>query len=197
MKLLIVDDHPLFNIGLAAALASAQSDVKVASANTLQEGMLLAESFGPDIVLLDYYLHGTNGLEALDLFGSNFPLIARIVISGDERGSVESLARAHGASGFISKALPLEVIWRAIGAVMQGGEWWAQAKNGVDLHAITLRQREVLQLLAKGRSNKEIAQALGITERTVKMHVSDLLARSGGSNRIQLLNLARDRRWLL
>jgi DNA-binding NarL/FixJ family response regulator len=197
MKLLIVDDHPLFNVGLAAALASAQSDVQVASANTLQEGLLLAESFGPDIVLLDYYLHGTDGLEALDLFGRNFPLIARVVISGDERGSVESLARTHGASGFISKAQPLEMIWRAIEIVMQGGECWEPQRSSVDVQDITLRQREVLQLLAKGQSNKEIAQALGITERTVKMHVGDLLARSGGGNRIQLLNLARDKRWLM
>jgi DNA-binding NarL/FixJ family response regulator len=224
MKILVVDDHPLFNMGLTTALihaaqaAAGMAALQVQSATTLEQGLQLAASFAPDIVLLDYHLPHSSGLEALQTFADQFPWIARVVISGDERAEVAVQARAHGASGLISKALPIEEVLFAIQTIAAGAEWWVepQANSLVDAEsawpslpaalddqhpgtdamdqaepAFTLRQLQVLRLLNSGLNNRDIADQLLISERTVKQHISDMLAKSGVTNRVQLLNRVR------
>ncbi len=219
MKLLLVDDHPLFRTGLAAALNNlcesrhnaARPRTRIAAASTMEQGLALATRFAPDIVLLDYHLQESSGLQVLREFACRFPLIARVVISGDDSPHTRTLVRAEGASGFISKTLAIEAVWSAITAVAEGGEWWHAPEPGFHLSdaarlrtdqtlaspaPATLRQLEVLHLIAQGLGNRAIAQALFITERTVKQHVSDLFAKSGANNRIQLLHAAKHRGWL-
>jgi DNA-binding NarL/FixJ family response regulator len=226
MKILVVDDHPLFNIGLTTALihaaqaAAGMAALQVQSATTLQQGLQLAASFAPDIVLLDYHLPHSSGLEALQAFADQFPWIARVVISGDERAELAVQARAHGASGLISKALPIEEVLLAIQTIAAGAEWWAEPQTISltyaesawpslpaaldDLHtgtdamdqaepAFTLRQLQVLRLLGSGLNNRGIADQLLISERTVKQHISDMMAKSRVTNRVQLLNRVRDK----
>jgi DNA-binding NarL/FixJ family response regulator len=229
MKLLLVDDHPLFNAGLAMALRHAHAGMarparpeplQVQTATTLHEGLELAASYAPDMVLLDYHLRGSSssssssGAHALQAFAKRFPWIARIVVSGDERAEVASLARMHSASGFISKTSPIDQIWRAVQAIAAGAEWWGPpgplqpspdpgpgesdgrfeggASAASARHSFTLRQLEVLQFLSKGLNNREIANALFISERTVKQHISDMLTKSAVANRVQLLNTVRN-----
>jgi DNA-binding NarL/FixJ family response regulator len=225
MNLLLVDDHPLFSAGLATALrhAHAGSPPSVRSrrlqlqvATTLTEALGLAASFAPDMVLLDYHLRGSTGAQVVQAFAEKFPWIARVVISGDESAEVLALARRHGASGFVSKTLPIDQIWQAIQAIASGAEWWALPESlppGPELRTdghggvaggapaaprmagqtFTLRQLEVLQLLNSGLNNREIANALFISERTVKQHISDMLTKSAVANRVQLLNTVRGR----
>lgn len=217
MKILLVDDHPLFNMGLTTALIHAAqatagtAALRVQSATTLQQGLQLADSFAPDIVLLDYHLPHSTGLEALQAFADQFPWIARVVISGDERAELAVQARAHGASGLISKALPIEQVLFAIQTIASGAEWWAQpqissltdadsewpslraALDDQAEPAFTLRQLQVLHLLGNGLNNRDIADQLLISERTVKQHISDMMAKSGVTNRVQLLNRVRDK----
>jgi DNA-binding NarL/FixJ family response regulator len=226
MKILVVDDHPLFSMGLTTALIHAgqaavgMAALQVQSATTLQQGLQLAASFAPDIVLLDYHLPDSSGQEALQTFADQFPWIARVVISGDERAEVAVQARAHGASGLISKALPIEEVLFAIQTIATGAEWWVEPQITSVTHvdsawpslptalndqhpgtdamdqaepAFTLRQLQVLRLLGGGLNNRDIADQLLISERTVKQHISDMMAKSRVANRVQLLNRMRDK----
>ncbi len=230
MKILLVDDHPLFNMGLTTALIHAAqvsagiAALQVQSATSLQLGLQLAASFAPDIVLLDYHLPDSTGPQALQTFADKFPWIARVVISGDERAELAVQARAHGASGLISKALPIQEVLFAIQAIAAGAEWWAAPQISSLAHtdapwsslpaalasqhaladaqeqgdavftlAFTFRQLQVLRLLGNGLNNREIADQLLISERTVKQHISDMMAKSKVSNRVQLLNRVRDK----
>jgi DNA-binding NarL/FixJ family response regulator len=230
MNLLLVDDHPLFSAGLATALRHAHADsttraraepLQLRTATTLTEGLGLAASFSPDMVLLDYHLRGSTGAQVIQAFAEQFPWIARVVISGDESADVMGLARRYGASGFISKTLRIDQMWQAIQAIASGAEWWMQPESLPDsLDArrsghdgglpggtanasptagllFTLRQREVLQLLSSGLNNREIANTLFISERTVKQHISDMLTKSAVANRVQLLNAVRSQGLLM
>jgi DNA-binding NarL/FixJ family response regulator len=141
-------------------------------------------------------------LQVLREFANKLPWIARVVISGDTREHVQELARANAASGFIAKTLPIDTVWQALQTIAAGGEWWmGQAnpslpKENSTSAMFTLRQLEVLALIDQGMSNKAIADSLYITERTVKQHTSDLLARCGAVNRVQLLHISRAKGWL-
>lgn len=203
MNLLLVDDHPLFGVGLAHALTTSASGMQVQTATSLAQGLEMAAANADidiDIVLIDYHLGAQNGIEGLRRFGQQFPLVARVLISGDETPTLLAAARAAGASGFIGKSQPLEHMLAALHAVADGG----LAFGLIPRHALppvsaaaapqpTLRQMEVLALVAHGQPNKRIAAALGIAERTVKLHITALLLQMGASNRTHLLVLARER----
>jgi len=201
MNLLLVDDHPLFGVGLAHALTTSAPGMQVLTATSLSEGLEIAAANADlDIVLVDYHLGAHNGIEGLRRFGQQFPLVARVLISGDETPTLLAAARAAGASGFLGKSQPLEHMLAALHAVADGG----LAFGLIPRHALppvsaaaaplpTLRQMEVLALVAHGQPNKRIAAALGIAERTVKLHITALLLLMGASNRTHLLVLARER----
>ncbi len=203
MRILVIDDHPLFNAGIAAALQlHAQGSAQIATATNLEDGLELALQFGPDIVLLDYHLPDTSGLQLLQMFAVRFPWTARVVMSGDERAELVAAARANGASGFISKTKAAETVWQALQAIAQGQEWWPDqtAPSGselLDTAQLTPRQSQVLRYISQGWSNRDIAHKLAIAERTVKQHMSDLLAKTATTNRDTLLQSARSRGWLL
>jgi len=201
MNLLLVDDHPLFGVGLAHALTTVAPGMQVLTATSLSQGLeIAAANANLDIVLVDYHLGVHNGIEGLRRFGQQFPLVARVLISGDETPTLLAAARAAGASGFLGKSQPLEHMLAALHAVADGG----LAFGLIPRHALppvsavaaplpTLRQMEVLALVAHGQPNKRIAAALGIAERTVKLHITALLLLMGASNRTHLLVLARER----
>lgn len=199
MKLLLIDDHPLFSVGFAHALSHARAGVQVHTAAGVEEGLALARHCADlDIALLDYRLAAIDGLEGLRRFGAAQPLVARVLISGDETTALAARARAAGAAGFLGKSLAIDQVLRALDAVCAGQEWFgAQALAAfadVDgIGAPTARQLEVLALVATRQQNKQIADALGIAERTVKLHVTALLDSFGARNRTHLLVLARER----
>ena len=201
MNLLLVDDHPLFGVGLAHALTTAAPEMQVLTACSLAQGLDAAAGHPElDIVLIDYHLGAHNGIEGLRRFGQQHPLVARMLISGDETPTLLAAARAAGASGFIGKAQSLEHMLAALRAVADGGlafgsiprfelPWVSTAAA----QQPTLRQMEVLARVAHGQPNKRIAAALGIAERTVKLHMTALLAQMGARNRTHLLVVARER----
>lgn len=201
LKLLLIDDHLLFGVGFAHALTAAAPDIQVLMATSLTQGLALAgERADLDIVLVDYHLGQHNGIEGLRRFGQQFPLIARVLISGDETPTLLAAARAAGASGFIGKSQTLEHMLAALRTVAQGGLAFGSIPrnelpvvNAESAPLPTLRQLEVLTLVAHGQPNKRIASALGIAERTVKLHITALLVLLGARNRTHLLVLARER----
>ena len=201
MNLLLVDDHPLFGVGLAYALTTAAPEMQVLTAGSLALGLEIAAARPElDIVLIDYHLGAHNGIEGLRRFGQHFPLVARMLISGDETPTLLAAARAAGASGFIGKAQSLEHMLAALRVVADGGLAFGSIPR-FELPSVsaaaapqpTLRQLEVLAMVGHGQPNKRIAAALGIAERTVKLHMTALLTQLGARNRTHLLVVARER----
>jgi DNA-binding NarL/FixJ family response regulator len=194
MKLLLVDDHPLFVVGFAHALAHAGAGVEVRTASTVDEGLALAAGWPElDIVLVDYRLGADDGIAGLRLFGARFPLVARVLISGDEDAALAARARSAGASGFLGKSMTIDAVLAALLRVAGGEPVFMQATASTARGAWpTARQMEVLALVAKGHQNKRIADELGIAERTVKLHITALLDVLGARNRTHLLVVARE-----
>ena len=219
VKILVVEDEMIIGAKISMLLTQLGYEV-TAIIPRGEEAVMHVEENQPDIVLLDYHLPHSSGLQALQAFADQFPWIARVVISGDERQELAVQARAYGASGLISKALPIEQVLLAIQTVAAGAEWWAQPAPGdlayaesawsdlpIELDepqpltdasgqtepAFTLRQLQVLRLLGEGFNNRDIADQLLISERTVKQHISDMMSKSKVSNRVQLLNSVRDK----
>lgn len=199
-QLLLVDDHPLFCVGFAHALAHAWPGARVDTACTLEAGLRAAAGQpGLDIVLLDQRLGAHTGLQGLALFARQFPLVARVLISGDEDPALQAAARGAGASGFLGKSQSVQAMAAALGTIAAGGMAFdmqpAAVPGGVPgaVAGPTARQMEVLLLVAQGQPNKRIAQVLGIAERTVKLHVTALLGALQARNRTHLVVAAREK----
>jgi DNA-binding NarL/FixJ family response regulator len=196
MKLLLVDDHPLFAVGFAHALVHASTGVEVRTASTIEEGLATALAWPLlDIVLVDYRLGADDGIAGLRLFGARFPLVARVLISGDEDPALAARARNVGASGFFGKSMTIDAVIAALLRIAAGEPVFTQGATAASLPRgawPTARQMEVLALVAKGHQNKQIADELGIAERTVKLHVTALLDVLGARNRTHLLVMARE-----
>jgi DNA-binding NarL/FixJ family response regulator len=199
LHVLLIDDHPLFGIGFAHALQSASAGMQVRTAESIDAGLGAAADWPLlDIVLIDYRLPGQDGLVGLRRFGEAFPLVARLLISGLDDEQLAARARQAGACGVLSKSLGLPVLLEALQAVAAGGEWFQPTgleEGRVDRAAEgpTVRQMEVLSLVAQGLPNKLIASQLGIAERTVKLHVTALFETLRAQNRTHLLVVARER----
>ena len=197
MNVLLVDDHPLFGVGFAYALAHAGAGIEARTASTIEEGIARAQAWPElDVVLVDYRLGADDGIAGLRRFGARFPLVARVLISGNEDPALAARARAAGAGGFLGKSLAIDAVVTALQRLAGGETVFLQAQTAPRMPAgawPTARQMEVLALIAQGRPNKLIADQLGIAERTVKLHVTALLDAVGANNRTHLLVVARER----
>lgn len=200
MKILIVDDHPLFRAGFHAVLEQSALEAGVLSVPSVPEA-LQALQRDPDIglVLLDIHLRGDDGFAALKVIGERFPTTACIMISGDEQQSIAARAVASGASGFIPKSFTADEMIAAIRQVL-AGEVFVPETADLALPeqptGLTLRQLEVISMLGRGFSNKEIARALDVAERTVKAHVSAVFEALNVRNRTQAVLVAQRRGFL-
>ncbi|HEX2122333.1 MAG TPA: response regulator transcription factor [Thermoanaerobaculia bacterium] len=191
IRLVVVDDHPIVREGLVAAL-SRRDDFAVAAAFGSAEE-LLAARVKADVVLLDLELSGMSGVEAIPRIAA--PVLVLTAYATDEQ--IDAVLRA-GARGYLLKGAALEEIERAIRAVAEGQTYLDPrvATRVVALSAaprLSAREREVLRLVAAGRSNKEIANALTIAERTVKFHVTAIFNKLGAENRAQAVAIAAGR----
>ncbi|MGH8188792.1 MAG: response regulator transcription factor [Steroidobacteraceae bacterium] len=200
MKILIVDDHPLFRAGFQAVLEQSSLDAGVASVSSINEALQALQRDGDiGLVLLDIHLRGDDGFNALKLIGERFPTTACIMISGDEGQGVAARAVTAGASGFIPKSFTAEEMIVAIQRVLSGDVFvpaTANLSQPPDTRGLTLRQLEVISMLGRGFSNKEIARALDVAERTVKAHVSAVFEALNVRNRTQAVLVAQRRGYL-
>jgi DNA-binding NarL/FixJ family response regulator len=193
IRVLLADDHTLVRAGIRGLLQGLADVDVVGEAGDGQEALRLAESLGPDVVLLDVGLPGLNGLEVAGRIGA-FDASIRVVILS-MHSSEEYVLRAlrAGCAGYLLKASAVSELEVAVRAVARGETYLSPAvsKRVVDdyvsrtggaadpLDALTPRQREVLQLAAEGLSSKEIAQRLGLSYRTVEAHRAQLMERLG------------------
>jgi two-component system nitrate/nitrite response regulator NarL len=199
---LIVDDHPLYREGIISALRERLGGVTVSGADSAEDGLAVLDK-NPDIelVLIDLRLPGMDGFAALSLYGERFPAVARVVVSGDDDPALVQRAFAAGASGFIPKSLAVDDVAAAIRRVMQGELFVPPTQQEKPAAAagnksLTLRQIEVLRLLGEGYTNKEIARALDITERTAKAHLAAIFEALNAENRTQAVIAAQRAGWI-
>ncbi len=188
ISVLIVDDHPVVRQGLRALLG-VQDDIVVAGeAGDGPTALSLATSLRPDIVLLDLKMPGMDGfamLEPLRAAG----LRVLVLTSATEPSAAAQAVRA-GAAGVLYKDIDPDALVRAIRSVRDGNvllapEALGSLVRGSRVDALTPREREVLAGIAEGRSNREIARSLRVSEKTVKAHVSSVLAKLGVQDRTQ------------
>jgi two-component system, NarL family, nitrate/nitrite response regulator NarL len=206
MKLLIVDDHPVVRDGLAALLRQLAPDVTVLLAEGGAQGLDLANGHPDlDLVVLDLAMPESDGFAILHEFGRLLPQLPVVVVSSSEDPRDVRRALACGALGYIPKSAPPRTILAAITFVLAGNIYvpmllaqspsFAKDEAASDdargsLVSLTPRQIDVLRLLREGRSNKEIGRALGLSEKTVKVHVTALFKALNVANRTQAAALA-------
>ncbi|MFJ7985118.1 response regulator [Streptomyces sp. NPDC096351] len=197
IRVLLVDDHQVVRRGLRTFL-EVQDDIEVVGeASDGAEGVARAEELRPDVVLMDVKMPGTDGIEALKrLRALDNPARVLVVTSFTEQRTVVPALRA-GASGYVYKDIDPEALAGAIRSVHAGHVLLQPEVAGAllaqdDSHGgtgrgstLTEREREVLGLIADGRSNREIARALVLSEKTVKTHVSNILMKLDLSDRTQ------------
>ena len=211
IKILIVDDHPVVRDGLNAVLETQPDFEVIGEAGDGQEAVAQVERLRPDVVLLDLDMPGLDGLGALQQIMKQRPetkVIIFTVFDTDER--ILTAVQA-GAQGYLLKGdAPRNEIFRAVRTVYGGGALLQPvvagkllrqvqtqtAPNGPDqseVEELTEREQDVLELIGQGMANKEIAQKLVISERTVKFHVSAILAKLGAGNRTEATRIAAQR----
>jgi DNA-binding NarL/FixJ family response regulator len=194
IKVLIADDHPVVRQGLRTFLGVQEDIEVVGEAADGAEVVAQAESLAPDVILLDLKMPGVDGLSALRELGER-GTTARVLVltSVGERARVLPVVRA-GAAGYIYKDVDPAALVQAIRAVHDGHVLFApEAADAMltpeaddkDTVMLTEREREVLEQIARGRSNREIARVLVVSEKTVKTHVSNILMKLGLQDRTQ------------
>jgi DNA-binding NarL/FixJ family response regulator len=206
-RLLIADDHPLFRAALRQAASEQLGACSVQEASDLP-GVLDALAADPDIdlVLLDLHMPGSHGLSGLAALRGQHPAAAVLVVSAHDEPQVVRRVLDHGAAGFIPKSADPGQISEAVAAVLDCGSWLppalsrsvaalpshpADADLAARLARLTEQQYRVLSLLAEGLLNKQIADRLGIQERTVKAHATAIFEKLGVRNRTQASVLLR------
>lgn len=191
IKVLIVDDHPLMRVGIAAIINARPDMTVVAQAGTGEEAIASFRKDPPDLTLMDLRLPGAiSGVEAIARIRAIQPQAKIIVVTTYEGDEDIHRALEAGARGYVIKGMPYQTLIEALQRVHSGGRFLpppvarALASRMPDSD-LSSRELEVLELLVSGNSNKEIATKLGITEATVKSHVSTILMRLNVADRTQ------------
>ncbi len=199
--LLIADDHPLYRLALAQAVRGVVDRARVEEADSLAAARAcLQVQPDVDLVLLDLHMPDSRGLMGLAALRAEFPAVAVAMISAHDDPATIRRALAYGACGFIPKRADLTELQAALRALLACETWMPAAlraaldatpANADDrslasrLSSLTPQQFRVLERIAEGRLNKQIADELGIQERTVKAHVSVIFEKLGVRNRTQ------------
>jgi DNA-binding NarL/FixJ family response regulator len=207
IRVLIADDHPLYRDGLRAMLAAAPETELVGEATTGDEAIAQAADLQPDVLLMDLQMPGTNGIEATRRIRQTSPHIAILVVTMfSDDDSVFAALRA-GAQGYVLKGADRAELLRAITAVSRGEAIFSPTiaqrlmRHFATLSAermpplfpeLTDRERVILELIAQGRSNTEIASRLVLSPKTVRNHISNILSKLQVADRAQAIIRARE-----
>jgi len=196
--IVITDDHPLFRGALRQAIGSLMPDSRVIETNGMEElNATLGAERDVDLILLDLTMPGVQGFSGLIGLRAQHPDVPVVIVSATEEATVIRRAMEFGASGFIPKSQNVDTIGAAIQAVLAGDSWTppdidltaTEDKETADLvrrlGTLTPQQVRVLMMLSEGLLNKQIAYELGVSEATVKAHVSAILDKLGVDSRTQ------------
>ena len=196
-RLIIADDHPLFRGALREAVNGLFDRIEIAEAGSFEEITKLLERGGDiDLILLDLAMPGVRGFSGLMCLRAQYPGVPVVVVSANDDPTVIRRCMNFGAAGFIPKTLGTEAMRAAVKRVLAGGEWTPPDVNLTEsdaptadllarLATLTPQQVRVLMMLSEGLLNKQIAYELGVSEATVKAHVSAILQKLGVESRTQ------------
>ncbi|GGK50834.1 response regulator [Streptomyces flaveus] len=201
ITLLIVDDHPVVRDGLRGMFESAQGFTVLGEASNGVEAVTLAQSLDPDVVLMDLRMPGGNGVEAIAELTRQGARAKILVLTTYDTDSDTLPAIEAGATGYLLKDAPREELFSAVRAAAEGRTVLSPAVASRLVSAVrapaneplSAREREVLALVAKGTSNREIARVLFISEATVKTHLTHLYAKLGVKDRAAAVAVGYDR----
>lgn len=196
---IVADDHPLFRTAIKEALEAEQGQtnfLEASSFESLQE--LVDQHKEVDLVLLDLHMPGVSGFAGLVYLCKRYPSVPVVIISANEDPVVIKRALEHGAAGFIPKSSSIDTITQAISAILMGELWVPPTTasrlpgNNVSeleladrMAQLTPQQFKVLMMMSQGLLNKQIAYELGVSEATVKAHVTAIMNKLGVTNRTQ------------
>lgn len=200
IRVMLVDDHILMRMGLNTALNNEPDLQVVAEAEDGQEAVEAYATHRPDVVVLDLRMPKLNGFETIEVLRRVHPSARVLILSNYSGGDDVANAFKAGAHGYVSKGMPLEKLLEAIRAVARGDQYVppeiARRHSSRVASQLSPREMDVLTLIAKGQSNKEIAATLNLVEGTVKIHVTNVLSKLGVADRTQAV-LAAMRRGIL
>jgi len=203
IKVLIVDDHPIVHDGVTAILRAEHDIDVIGSAATIAGAMDRIAALHPDVALLDLRLPDEDGLNGIERIAGAFPGVRVIAFTAYDADEYVFAAIKAGAKGYVLKGSPGQELVRAIRQVQAGDSYLSPAigatlarqvanpRRGRGL--LSARELAVLRLVAAGQSNQQIAESLGITERTVKFHVTAIFNKLGADNRAQAVAVASKR----
>jgi DNA-binding NarL/FixJ family response regulator len=188
---MLIDDHAMFRSGLNMVIGMAMPLAAVLEAASVEEAMgKFAQA--PHIVLLDIKLYGSSGLEGIASIKRQWPAAQVLMLSSQDEPETARLALARGAVAFVSKAETAEKIINVIKKALRGEiAGMSSQEEKLEERRLTPRQREVLELLHRGLSNKLIARQLGLSDNTVRRHVQDILEYFQAVNRHEAIFAAR------
>ena len=204
VRVLVVDDHPMFREGLCGLIRELPSIDLIGQAATGEEALELVGASAPDVVLMDLHMPGMGGIEATRRMTAAHPEVAVLVLSMLDDDQTLRAAVAAGARGYLLKESTPDEIVGAINSVVSGQAVFGGAIGSRVLAALstrpasraldglTDREEEVLDLLARGLTNTAIAERLGLSGKTVRNHVSNLFTKLGVADRAAAVAKARD-----
>ena len=196
-RVLIVDDHPMVAEGIRSLLESYDDLEVVGTLGNGQEAVDQAGALAPDVILMDLNMPGLSGLNATEMILEERPQTRVVILSMHDSPEYISTALSHGARGYILKDVPTEEIHTAIETVMAGGEYLCtgakgslQPKISDGRETLTSREQTILLELAQGKSNKDVANTLNISVRTVETHRKNIKRKLGISSTAGLTRYA-------
>ncbi len=203
IKLILADDHPLIRAGFRSLLGRNKAFEIVGEAETGKELLLLASEKAPDIILVDITIPVINGLDAMVQLKKINPNLKFIILTMHDEAGYVIKALKNGAHGYLLKNIEIAELEKAIQTVYEGGKYFspfvtnilAESVNKqtvIDHEEITLREKEVLNLVADGQSTKQIAAKLKISIRTVESHRLNMLKKLEVNNSSELIKKAID-----
>ncbi|MBB3956475.1 response regulator transcription factor [Novosphingobium sediminicola] len=192
MRVLLVDDHPLFRQALAATVRQIAPEHSIEHYDTLGEARAALGAGEDALVLLDLKLPDSHGISGLLGLKAQAPAATVAIVSASDDHETVQTAQACGASGFISKAVSVEELAAAIETLLAGAEWFTETGPDHGRAPLTTAQARIVEGVHRGLMNKQIAYEMGISEATVKYHLTGIFRKMGVQTRAQLLTLARD-----
>lgn len=198
IHVMVVEDHILIRMGLRT-LSEIEPDIKIVA--QVEDGESAIEAFRkhrPDVVVVDLRLPGMDGVQTIEALRKEFGRVSVLILSSYKTDADITRAIQAEASGYLLKDMPLPRLVEAIRAVHAGQQYFpaeiaSRLPEQLRQSKLTARELDVLQMIADGRSNKEIGDALGIVEGTVKVHVTNLLTKLHAADRTQAVTIGLKR----
>ncbi len=213
MHILIVDDHSLVREAIRPLLVEIVENVSITECGSFDSALEMAAGIDKlDMLLLDLHLPGMSGIANIEIFRSRFPETAVVILSGNYVRQDVVKSFEYGAAGFIPKGLSISSLKNALKVILAGERYvpsdildvpvanlkgYREISPDNPLHSLTHRQREVLDALSDGLSNKAIAKRLDVQETTVKLHLKNIFRELGARNRTDAVKVAIKLGWTI